>query len=49
MKEECLDCFLDSTFLKISSNEMNDFPLVSKFGHSSTKLFLINSKTFAVT
>jgi len=49
MKDECLDIFFDSTFLIISSNEMNDFPLVSKFGHSSTKLFLINSKTFAVT
>jgi len=49
MKDECFDIFFDSTFLIISSNEMNDFPLVSKFGHSSTKLFLINSKTFVVT
>jgi len=28
---------------------MKDFPLLSKLGHSSDKLFLINSKTLEVT
>ena len=49
IKDECLDYFLDSTFLIISSNEIKDFPLLSKLGHSSDKLFVINSKTLEVT
>jgi hypothetical protein len=47
IKEDYLGFFC-WTLLRISSNEMKDF-LSAKFGHSSFKAFMTNSKTLPLT